>query len=306
MSLGIHLWRGIFPENTTEWSTWKHQGPFTIFERGEGLHATPEQIIIYILNDKKLCNILQLALYYKLVIGVVGFCYILLPTDHASMDLPTSIPLTTWDQWTGRTHQLKYPSPRARCRPSNISTPCTFLTPCTPLWNPNHTVFLREQGNLLYGQHVSAKHYIKLLFKSPCTTIVWLPANHAGGLQVLRSILKGVTWCLKHKKRTDLTITYHNRHNHPQHISGVPPLKIWYMCSLLCVCWEYFKHRPWPFAAHSWIELFVCGTCVKKPVSFVLPDSLLRAIDLFVESTSHRLSLPISLAHGSFWKLTIR
>ena len=48
----------------------------------------------------------------------------------------------------------------------------------------------------------------------------------------------------------------------------------------------------------------MCGTCVKKPVSFVLPDSLLRAIDLFVESTSHRLSLPISLAHGSFWKLT--
>lgn len=101
------------------------------------------------------------------------------------------------------------------------------------LFGTQITVFLGSKGTFFTDSTscfkavsrdaVSAKHYIKLLFKSPCTTIVWLPANHAGGLQVLRSILKGVTWCLKHKKRTDLTITYHNSHNHPQHISGVPP-----------------------------------------------------------------------------------
>ena len=75
-------------------------------------------------------------------------------------------------------------------------------------------------------------------------------------------------------------------------------VKIWYVCSLLCVCWEYFKHKSWQMAAHSWIELFVCGTCGKRPVSFVLPDIVVASHRslwwylLFLRLSQHLISGP--------------
>lgn len=116
------------------------------------------------------------------------------------MDLTTSIPLTTWDQRTGRTHQLKYPSPRA-----GVFFHQTYQLHVLS-WLRMHSSS-KNQNNHSFRGGSRAPGTLRTM---SCFNVVSRDAaNHAGDKLCWAKNFKGVSWCLK-KQKTHRLLYNHN------------------------------------------------------------------------------------------------